>query len=155
MMKKTMVAFLAMAMILALFCSQALAVTGDITVRETNVYSDAEMKNPVGKLPAYTSVLVRAYDSIADIYVDGKICYVNPSDLLRKDASSNYYATLKKGTRIYQCPASNANSRKLKKSGTVKLCLVNGDWALVRSTGKTGVYAFVKISKLSDIRTKK
>lgn len=154
-MRKMMVAALAIALILAVFCAQALAVTGDITVKETKIYSDAEMKNSVGVLPAYTSVLVRSYDSFADIYVDGKVRYVSPSDLLRKDASSGYYATLKKGTHIYQCPAKNANNKRLKKSCTVKLCAVKGEWALIRSTGRQGMYAFVKIEKLKEIRTKK
>ena len=42
----------------------------------------------------------------------------------------------------------------MKNGGTVKLLKVKGDWALVQTTGKAGLYAFVKVSKLSDIKAK-
>ena len=153
-MKKTLMAILAMALMLTLFCGSALAYTGDLTTSNALAYADAAMTTFVGVIPAGTSVLVRSYDSYADVYVNGKVVYIKTSDLLHAEISSDYEATLVKGTKVYQRASTSANSAKLKKSGKVKVCAVSGDWALVQSTGKKGVYGFVKISKLTDIRMK-
>lgn len=154
-MSKKLMAAVAMTLILTLLSGVALAASGDLTIKETVAYADAAMTKPVAKIPAGTSLLVRAYERYADVYYGGKIVYVSNSDLMKKDASTDYYATLKKGTRVYQRADSDAKSFKLKRSGTVSLCLVAGEWALVRTTGKLGLYAFVKLDKLTDLRTKK
>ena len=153
-MKKKIFAVVAMALVLTMLGAQALAVTGDLTIKAVKVYSDAEMKNCVGTLPAMTSLLVRSYDSFADIYIDGKICYIDSSSLLHKNIASDYVATLKKGTKVYQCANTSANVIKLNKKYNVKLCAVSGDWALVQTTGKKGMYGFVKVSKLTNLRVK-
>lgn len=153
-MKKTLVAVTALALLLTLLCGQALAVTGDITTKPVKAYADAEMTKYIGTIPAYTSLLVRSYDTFADVYLEGKLCYINASALLRKDIASDYLATLKKGTKVYQNASTEANYKKLAKSTDVKLCGFNGGWALVRSTGSKGVYAFVKLTKLTNIREK-
>lgn len=153
-MKKTMIAILAMALLLTLFCGTALAYNGDLTTTATKAYSSPAMTEYVGTIPAGTSVLVRSYDAYADVYVDGKVVYIDASDLLRSDISSDYIATLVKGTKVYQRPASSAKSAKIKKDGNVKICSISGDWALVQTTGKKGIYGFVKVDKLTDIRTK-
>ena len=153
-MKKMLIALTAAVLVLTLLCGQALAVSGDITTKTTKVYSDAAMTNYVGAIPAYTALVVRSYDNYADVLIDGKVCYISTSALLHRDVPAAYTATLKKGTRLYQCADSDANSCTLKNGSTVKLLKVKGDWALVQSTGKAGLYAFVKVSKLSDIKAK-
>lgn len=152
-MKKTMIAVLAMALLLAIGGS-ALAATGDITTTDAKAYADAAMTTYVGTIPAGTSVLVRSYDSYADVYMNGKIVYVRPADLLKGDIEGEYNATLEKGTKVYQRANTSAKSIKLKKGGTVNVCAVSGEWALVRTTGKTGVFAYVKLEKLTNIRKK-
>ena len=57
------------------------------------------------------------------------------NDLMKKDASSDYFATLEKGTRVYQRAETGASSFKLKSSGTVKLCLVNGALVAMAAVG--------------------
>ena len=90
-----------------------------------------------GTIPARaTAVVVRSYDSYADVYVDGKVVYISTSALLHKDISSKYVATLDAGTKVYQRADTNANEYTLKHGGTVKVCKVAGEWALVQSTGK-------------------
>ena len=153
-MKKMMVAVLAVALVLAMFCGQAFAYNGDITTKDAKAYSDAAMKNYVGTIPAGTSLLVRSYDAYADVYVNGQVCYIKTSTLLHDDIASDYIATLVKGTRVYQRAATSAKSIKLKKDGKVKVCAVSGDWALVQTTGSKGVYGFVKVGKLTGIRLK-
>ncbi len=153
-MKKTMVAILAVAMILTMLCGQALAVSGDITTRNVKAYADAGMTKYVGTIPGATALFVRSYDSFADVYVAGKIVYINASALLHKNISTKYVATLEKGTKVYQRADTSAADYTLKKGGTVKVCKVSGDWALVQTTGKKGLYAFVKVGKLSNIRVK-
>ena len=153
-MKKTMIAILAVALILTMLCGQALAASGDITTKSVKAYADAAMTKYVGTIPAYTALVVRSHDTFADVYVNGKIVYISDSALLNKDASSKYVATLNKGTKVYQRATTSANDYTLQDSGTVKVCKVSGDWALVQSTGSKGLYAFVKVNKLTNIRVK-
>ncbi len=153
-MKKTMFAILAMALLLIFCCGSALAYTGDLTATETKCYTSPAMTEYVGTIPAGTSVLVRSYDAYADVYVKGKVVYVDTGDLLHTDIPSDYIATVKKGTRVYQQADTSAKSFKVKSSHTVKLCAINGDWALIQTTGSKGLYAFVKVAKLTGIRTK-
>ena len=153
-MKKTMIAVFAVALILALLCGQALAASGDVTTKSAKAYADAAMTKYVGTIPGATAVVVRSYDSYADVYVDGKVVYISTSALLHKDISSKYVATLDAGTKVYQRADTNANEYTLKHGGTVKVCKVSGEWALVQSTGKKGLYAFVKVNRLTDIRIK-
>ena len=153
-MKKTIVAILAMALMLTLCCGVALAYTGDLTATDTKCYTSPAMTEYVGTIPAGTSVLVRSYDAYADVYVNGKVVYVKSGDLLHTDIPSDYLATLVKGTKVYQQPKSSSKACRLKKDGTVRVCAVSGDWALVQTTHGVGIYGFVKMSKLTNIRTK-
>ncbi len=153
-MKKTFVAILSMALLLTLFCGSALAYTGDLTATATKCYADAAMTHYVGTVSAGTSVLVNSYHDSAEIYVNGKVVYVDASDLVHTDIPSDYLATIVKGTKIYQQASTSAKSYKVRKNYSVKVCAISGNWALVQTTGKKGLYAFVKVSKLADIRTK-
>ena len=144
---------LAAALIAALLCGQALAVTGDITTKQVKAYADAKMTNYVGTLPAGASVLVRTYGDSADVYVgSGKVVYIDASALLRDGIDTQFTATLAKGTRIYQLPEADARSAKLTAAGPVKVCAISGSWALVQSTGTRGIYAYVAVDALTDIR---
>lgn len=153
-MKKAIILALSVMLILTMFCAQALAAGGDITIREVKAYSDPEMTNYVGTIPTATSLLVRSYEKYADVYVNGKLVYIDASALLNREIVGPYNATLKKGTRVYQRAATSAKSVKLKKSAVVNICAVSGDWALVRSTDSVGAFAFVKTSKLTKIVSK-
>lgn len=152
-MKKTLIAIVAAALVLTMLCGQALAVSGDITVKGVKAYSDSSMKNCVGTIPAYTALVVRSYDRYVDVYVGGKVVYIDASALLRKDAPTKYTATLKAGTNVYQRADTDAKSCELGKSVKVKICAVKDNWALVQSTGSAGLYAFVKTSKLTNIKS--
>lgn len=150
-MKKKLAAVLALALIAALCCGTALAVSGDLTVKDAKAYADAAMTKYVGTIPAGTSLLVRSYDSYADVYINGKIVYINSSALLDGDIAGPYNATLTKGTRVYQRATTDANSVKLKKGCTVNVCAISDDWALVRSTGSKSMFGYVKLDKLTKI----
>lgn len=151
-MKKKLFAVLALAMILALCSSAALAVSGDITVKDAKAYADAAMTQYIGTIPKGTSLLVRAYDSYADVYVGGKIVYINKNTLLDDDITGPYNATLKKGTVVFQRASTSASTVRLKKSCVVNVCGINGSWALVRATDSRGAFAFVKLNKLTKIQ---
>jgi len=150
-MKKSMVAILAVVLIMTLLCGQALASTGDITIKAAKAYSDPAMKKYVGTIPAYTALVVRSHDDYADVYVGGKIVYIDAATLLDRPVIGKYTAKLSKGTKVYQRATSSANAYTLKKSGTVQVCKVVGDWALVQTLNTRGLYAFVKISSLKSI----
>lgn len=153
-MKKKLFVVMAVALIAVMLCAQALASTGDLTIKSANVYSDAEMTNKVGTVPSWTSLMVRSHDSFADVYINGKIYYISASALVNKNIKSGYVATLLKSTKVYQRPTTSSKCVTLKKAQTVDLCMVNGNWALIQSTDSKGAYAFVKISKLNNIREK-
>ncbi len=153
-MKKTIVAILAMALLLTLIGGTALAYNGDLTTVDAKAYSTPAMTEYVGTIPAGTSVLVRSYENYADVYVNGKVVYIKASDLLHTKIQSDYVATLAKGAKVYQQPKATAKAAKVKKDGTVKVCAISGDWALVQTTGSKGLYGFVKIATLTDIRMK-
>ena len=150
-MKKITIIVLAVSLLLAMFCAQALASHGDITIKAAKLYSDSAMTEYVGTIPAYTALVVRANDSYTDVYYNGKVYYTKGSNLLNKSALGDYVATLGKGVKVYQRADSDANSYALKKSGLVQICKVKGDWALVQTLGERGLYAFVKIEKLKNI----
>lgn len=150
-MKKITIIVLAVSLLLTMFCAQALASHGDITIKAAKLYSDSAMTEYVGTIPAYTALVVRANDSYTDVYYNGKVYYTKGSNLLNKSALGDYVATLGKGVKVYQRADSDANSYALKKSGLVQICKVKGDWALVQTLGERGLYAFVKIEKLKNI----
>jgi hypothetical protein len=150
-MKRTFIVILAVALLLTMFCGVALASHGDVTVKSAKVYADSALKQYVGTIPAYTALVVRSNDSYTDIYYNGNVYYINSSALLNKSVLGKYAAILKAGTKVYQQPAGDANTYKLKKSGVVQICKVKGDWALVQTMGERGLYAFVKVNALSNI----
>lgn len=151
-MTKKLTAMLALTLILTMLCSAALAVGGGLTVKDAVAYADKKLKEPIGTIAGGTSLVAETRGGVAAVYYGGQVCYIEASNLMKKDAASDYKATLEKGTRVYQRADADAASFKLKSSGTVRLCLVNGDWALVRTTGKLGLYAFVKVDDLADVR---
>ena len=123
-MKKTMIAIMAVALVLTMLCGQALATTGDLTIKEAKAYSDAAMTDYLGTIPAYTALLVRSYDSYADVRYNGRTVYISADTLLRKDAPTKYVATLSKGTTVivYQRKGQWAYIKTLRgTSGYVKL----------------------------------
>ena len=150
-MKRISITVLAVMLLLAIFCAQALASHGDLTIKATKLYKDSAMKEYVATIPAYTALVVRSNDSYTDVYYGGKVYYTKRSNLLNKSRLGKYLATLSKGTKVFQRADSDANSYKLKKSGLVQICAVKGDWALVQTLGERGLYAFVKIEKLKNI----
>ena len=150
-MKKMLVTMLAVALLLALFCGSAMASFGDITIKAAKAYTDSAMTDYAGTIPAYTALVVRANDKFADVYINGKIYYIKPSTLYGKTIFGDYYATINKGTKVYQRASTSARSYTLKKSGKVQICKVRGEWALVQTMGERGLYAFVKIDKLKNI----
>jgi len=151
-MKKTLTALVALALVLTVLCSQALASVGDITVKSVKAYADAAMTQLVGSIPAYTALKVRSYDSYADVTLGGRTVYIDTDALLSKDIVARYTATLKKGTKVYQRATTAAANCKLKSGRKVKVLKVKGDWALVQTTNSFGAYGFVKVEKLTGIK---
>ena len=150
-MKKMLIALTAAVLVLTLLCGGALAATGDLTTKSVKAYSNAARTEYVGTIPAYTALVVRSYDDYADVYINGKVYYIDASALLHKEVSTNFSAILEKGTKVYQNPTSSANTYTVKSACFVKLCAVNDDWALVQATNKEGYYGFVKVNKLINI----
>ena len=95
-MKKIALSMLAAVLLLTLVFGTAFAVTGDMTIKAAKAYADPNMTKYIGTIPKYTSVLVRAYGSYADVYVNGVECFIKPSVLCILCNFSNirfHYAT--------------------------------------------------------------
>ena len=153
-MKKIALSMLAAVLLLTLVCGSALAVTGDITVKAAKAYADPNFKLYIGVVPAKTSVLVRAYGSYADIYVNGVECFVKPSALTcgKKDNDFVGYATLKADSTVYQRPSSSSKTATTSHAMKVLVYGVDDGKALVRT--RKGVFGFVNASSLTNLKAR-
>ena len=83
---KKLTALLAIVLVLAMFCGQALASEGDITKKAAKAYSDASMTQYVGTVPAWMPVVVSSYGS-SRISLFGVTLYVSNGALLNGDGT--------------------------------------------------------------------
>ena len=150
-MKKAILTILAVSLLLTMFCAQAMASHGDITIKAAKVYADSAKKDYVGTIPAYTALVVRSNDSYTDVYINGRVYYVSDTALLNRNVLGDYVATLDRGTTVYQRANTGASRYTLKKSCAVQICKVRGEWALIQTLSERGLYAFVKVEKLKNI----
>ena len=154
-MKKIAFSILAVVLLMTLVLGSAFAVTGDITTRDVKAYADPNFKKYVATIPAKTSVLVRAYGSYADIYVNGVECFISPSALTcgKKDYDYIGYATLKAGSKVYQRPSSTSKSATTSSDIKVLVYAASDGLAMIRTTGK-GVFGFVSAKNLTDLKAR-
>lgn len=154
-MKKIALSILAAVLLLTLVCGTAIAVTGDITTRDVKAYADPNFTKYIGTIPAKTSVLVRAYGSYADVYVNGVECFVTPSALTcgKKDYDYIGSATLKAGSKVYQRPSAAAKSATTSSDIKVLVYAANNGMAMIRTTGK-GVFGFVSAANLTNLKAR-
>ena len=130
------------------------AYAGDLVKSSATVYSDAGLKNPIGKVPGCTAVIVKAFlkgkyyqeNKASLISYKGKKCYIQTSKLLYNNYVASRDVTLAKGTRIYQRPSKRSASFRLGSKKTVWLIGVKGKWALIReaTADYDGRFGFVK-----------
>lgn len=154
-MKKIALSILAAVLLLTLVCGSAFAVTGDITTKAVKAYADPNFTKYIGTIPAKTSVLVRAYGSYADVYVNGVECFIKPSALTcgKKDYDYIGYATLKAGSNVYQRPSTSSKSATTSSDIKVLVYAASGGYAMVRTTGK-GVFGFVSATNLTNLKAR-
>ena len=154
-MKKIALSILAAVLLLTLVCGSAFAVTGDITTKAAKAYADPNFKMYIGTIPAKTSVLVRAYGSYADVYVNGVECFISPSALTcgKKDYDYIGYATLKAGSHVYQRPTASSKSTTTSSDIKVLVYAASDGYAMVRTTGK-GVFGFVSAKNLTSLKAR-
>ena len=151
-MKKFALSMLAVALLLTLVCGSALAVTGDMTTRAVKAYADPEMKNCIGTIPKFTSLLVRASGSYADVYVNGVRCYISASALTKGEYDYAFVGTavLKEGAAVYQRPSASAAKVINGKNRKVLVYAATDGYALIR-TKVGGVFGFVSASNLAKL----
>lgn len=128
---------------------------GDLVVTSTTAYADANMKHPIGRVPAKTAVVCKAYlngkfyreNNTTLIYYNGKACYVRTSKLLYNNYTALRDVTLPKGTPVFQRPSAKSAYGKLDADKTVWLLGVRGKWALVReaTADYNGMFGFVYV----------
>lgn len=152
-MKKIAVSIISVALLLTLVCGSAFALVGDITVKPAKAYADPNFTKYVGTIPKYTSVMVRAYGTYADVIVNGKECYVEPSALTQGKHDYDYIGTgtLVKGAKVYQRPSTAAKCLVNTKDSKVYVYAVNKGLAMIRTTG--GVFGFVKADDIGNLKS--
>ena len=161
-MKKLLGVLLLVALVLSVLPLAALsegedepAWAGDLVVSSTTAYSDAAMKHSIGRVPANTAVICKAYlnskyyreNKSTLIYYNGKICYVRTNKLLYNNYTAIRDVTLPKGTTIFQRPNKDSAHGQLGEKETVWLLGVRGKWALIRedTADYDGMFGFVYI----------
>ena len=152
-MKKVALSLLAAVLLLTLVCGSAFALTGDMTTKSVKAYADPGMTKYIGTIPKYTSVLVRAYGSYADVLYNGIECFVKPSGLTCGNYNYNYIgsATLKAGAKVYQRPSAASHNVTTQKNHTVLVYAATNGYALIRG-GKAGVFGFVSAANLTNLK---
>ncbi len=128
---------------------------GDLVLTSTTLYSDAGMKHAIGRVPAKTAVVCKAYlngkfyheNKLTLIAYNGKTGYVRTSKLLFNNYTATRDITLPAGTSIFQRPSAKSASGKLDNAKTVWLLGVRGKWALVReaTADYNGMFGFVHV----------
>ena len=151
-MKKFALSLLAVILVLTMVCAQALAVSGDLTTRDARAFADPEMTQYIGTIPKFTSVLVAAYGTYADVYVNGVRCFVEPSALTQGERDFDYigYGTLRAGSNVYQRPTVISKNVVNTNPMPVLIYAIKGSCALIRSAN--GVFGFVNTECLENIK---
>ena len=152
-MKKIALSMLAVMLLMILVCGSAFALVGDMTTRSVKAYADPGMTDYVGTIPKFTSVMVRAYGSYADVLYNGVECFVKPSALTCGVYDFNYIgtATLKAGSNVYQRPSVASSSITTAKSHRVLVYAATNGYAVIR-TGSKGAFGFVSTNNLTNLK---
>ncbi len=152
-MKKIALSIISVALLLTLVCGSAFALVGDITVKSVKAYADPDFTKYVGTIPKFTSVMVRAYGTYADVMLNGKECYIDPSALTQGKHDYDYIGTgiLVKGAKVYQRPSTAAKVLVNTQENKVYVYGVNKGLALIRTTG--GVFGFVKATDIESLKS--
>lgn len=129
--------------------------TADLVVREATAYSDRQLKQRIGTIPAYTAVLIDMSDVLSDmgdewtlepdsylkatackvLNYGNEACYIKPAALWGKISVSPdwTYTTMPKGAKLYQRPDMASASVELKSKTDVVIISEKNGWYLIRA----------------------
>lgn len=161
---KRRIAFL-LVVLIALSTATALADYGAILKKNAKIYSDAKMKNSLGTIPKYISVVVKSVKSgRAKINFRGYTVYIKSKYLSRPwitfqrkrkkqgiDHLEDCLRYVKKSCYVYDYPSTGAKKLKRVKKGRILTGFKEkGGWSIVMDSSEK-YYGYIKSSNLEGI----
>lgn len=161
---KRRIAFL-LVVLIALSTATALADYGAILKKNAKIYSDAKMKNSLGTIPKYISVVVKSVKSErAKINFRGYTVYIKSKYLSRPwitfqrkrkkqgiDHLEDCLRYVKKSCYVYDYPSTGAKKLKRVKKGRILTGFKEkGGWSIVMDSSEK-YYGYIKTSNLEGI----
>ena len=161
---KRRIAFL-LVVLIALSTATALADYGAILKKNAKIYSDAKMKNSLGTIPKYISVVVKSVKSgRAKINFRGYTVYIKSKYLSRPwitfqrkrkkqgiDHLDDCLRYVKKSCYVYDYPSTGAKKLKRVKKGRILTGFKEkGGWSIVMDSSEK-YYGYIKTSNLEGI----
>lgn len=161
---KRRIAFL-LVVLIALSTATALADYGAILKKNAKIYSDAKMKNSLGTIPKYISVVVKSVKSgRAKINFRGYTVYIKSKYLSRPwitfqrkrkkqgiDHLEDCLRYVKKSCYVYDYPSTGAKKLKRVKKGRILTGFKEkGGWSIVMDSSEK-YYGYIKTSNLEGI----
>lgn len=161
---KRRIAFL-LVVLIALSTATALADYGAILKKNAKIYSDAKMKNSLGTIPKYISVVVKSVKSgRAKINFRGYTVYIKSKYLSRPwitfqrkrkkqgiDHLEDCLRYVKKSCYVYDYPSTGAKKLKRVKKGRILTGFKEkGGWSILMDSSEK-YYGYIKTSNLEGI----
>ena len=155
----------ALVVLFALSSASALADYGAVLKKDAAIYMDAKMKVSLGRIPRYTSVVVKSSNSgKAKIVVRGYTAFIRSKylsrpwiDFQRKRAKQGIehledcLRYVKKACYVYDYPGKGAKKlKKIKKGRVLTGFMEKGGWSIVMDSSEK-YYGYIKTSNLEGI----
>ena len=132
--------------------------TGDVVLKDVTAYSDSEMKNEIGSIPAYTTVILDATYTLLTGYAPQEFaiccvvdyyeqpCFISSSVLLGDITEQNFEnRTLPTGTVVYKRPETDSETTVLTQDTDVDIIKEYNGWTLIREDETDyGVFGFIR-----------
>ena len=131
---------------------------GDVVLIDAVAYSDSELKNEIGIIPAYTSVTLDATYTLLTGYAPQEFavccvvdyyeqpCFISSTALLGDITGQTFEnVTVPVGTAIYKRPEAGNQTEVLSKNTDVDIIKEYNGWILIREDESNyGLFGFIR-----------
>jgi len=118
---------------------------GDVVLKDAAAYSDSEMTNKIGTIPAYTAVTLDATYTLLTGYAPQEFavccvvdyyeqpCFISSTALLGDITGRSFEnVTMPMGTPIYKQPVAGSETTALSQDTNVDIIKEHSGWVLIR-----------------------
>ena len=131
---------------------------GDVVLKDAVAYSDSEMKNEIGRIPAYTAVTLDATYTLLTGYAPQEFavccvvdyfeqpCFISSATLLGDITERNFEnRTVHTGTDVYKRPEEGSETTVLSQDTDVDIIKEYNGWVLIRENESDyGLFGFIR-----------